>query len=242
MKATFIHKDDTIYVYPGLDPEIVDDMEADGFLRGHNLSIDFEDMFDYQVKVGNYGYDSLVLAMVYNQRMNEIVRDNWDLRPSEISFIDSIIDFNSTGSHKYYVDDKEGILAYLNKGKNTLYITTKKGYADRFEANLVNVGQDEYSSRRPMKELLEDVSKEGLEIKTSQECNQKTIDFVMQFITHKTIADFIDEIDYLINTGEGITLGKEYLTDNASNFKYIGGGKFKDSNFCFQAVKKVTEL
>ena len=48
MRVAFIQKNDTITIYEGLDPTIVDEMEADGFLNGHNISIDFDDMFDYE--------------------------------------------------------------------------------------------------------------------------------------------------------------------------------------------------
>lgn len=40
MRVAFIQKNDTITIYEGLDPTIVDEMEADGFLNGHNISID----------------------------------------------------------------------------------------------------------------------------------------------------------------------------------------------------------
>lgn len=53
MRVAFIQKNDTITIYEGLDPTIVDEMEADGFLNGHNISIDFDDMFDYAVRIGD---------------------------------------------------------------------------------------------------------------------------------------------------------------------------------------------
>ena len=53
------------------------------------------------------------------------------------------------------------------------------------------------------------------------------------------MANYIDQVDYLINVDSGNILYKEEFVDEASRYKYIGEGRFKKYNFCFQALKEV---
>lgn len=236
MRVSFIQKNDTITIYEGLDPTIVDEMEADGFLNGHNIAIDFDDMFDYEVRIGDYGYDSLFMAMVQNYSLNQMIREEWDLRPDEIQCIDALLDFNrdiTNSRQKYYVDQEKGVLAYLSRDKSKLYVTTYGGYAGRFEMNLLtSQSRDGEPLRRPMEELLGLVD-DDVEIIASKDCDKT---YIKQFLDGDTLAKYIDQVDYLINVDSGNILYKEEFVDEASRYKYIGEGKFKKYNFCFQAL------
>ena len=239
MRVAFIQKNDTITIYEGLDPTIVDEMEADGFLNGHNISIDFDDMFDYAVRIGDYGYDSLFMAMVQNHNINQIIREEWDLGPDEIHCIDALLDFNrdiTNNRQNYYVDQDKGVLAYLNRDKNKLYVTTYGGYAGRFENNLLTSQSTKGEPlRRPMEELL-GMAGDDVEIIVSKDCDKN---YIKQFLEGETLANYIDQVDYLINVDSGNILYKEEFVDEASRYKYIGEGRFKKYNFCFQALKEV---
>lgn len=239
MRVAFIQKNDTITIYEGLDPIIVDEMEADGFLNGHNISIDFDDMFDYEVRIGDYGYDSLFMAMVQNYSLNQMIREEWDLRPDEIQCIDALLDFNldiTNSRQRYYVDQEKGVLAYLSRDKSKLYVTTYGGYAGRFEMNLLtSQSRDGEPLRRPMEELLGLVD-DNVEIIASKDCDKT---YIKQFLDGDTLAKYIDQVDYLINVESGSIVYKEEFVDEASRYKHIGGGRFKKYNFYFQALKEV---
>lgn len=239
MRVAFIQKNDTITIYEGLDPTIVDEMEADGFLNGHNISIDFDDMFDYEVRIGDYGYDSLFMSMLQNARLNEIIREEWDLMPDEIHCIDALLDFNlniTDSRQKYYVDQEKGVLAYLSRDKKKLYVTTYGGFAGRFENNLLtSQSTDGEPLRRQMEELL-GMAGDDVEIIVSKDCDKN---YIKQFLEGETLANYIDQVDYLINVDSGNILYKEEFVDEASRYKYIGEGRFKKYNFCFQALKEV---
>lgn len=240
MRITFIQKNDTITIYEGLDPTIVDQMEADGFLDGHNISIDFDDMFDYCIRIGDYGYDSLFMSMVQNQRMNEIIRDEWDLMPDEIHWIDALIDFNKDLHHRmpYYIGDN--ILAYLDRDASRLYVTTNKNYKYRFTSNLL-VSTDERGNRleKPLEELAEAIGGRNLEIRMSKECSKEVSDKIWALIKGDNLALYLDKVDYLINVENGNIIDKEDFSEDANSYIHIGEGKFKRENFCFQALKEV---
>lgn len=239
MRVAFIQKNDTITIYEGLDPTIVDEMEADGFLNGHNISIDFDDMFDYEVRIGDYGYDSLFMAMVQNYNLNQIIREEWDLNQDEAHCIDALIDFNlniTDSRQKYYVDQEKGVLAYLSRDKKKLYVTTYGGFAGRFEMNLLaSQSTDGEPLRRPMEELLGLVD-DDVEIIISRDCDKN---YIKNFLGGVTLEDVIDQVDYLINVESGSIVYKEEFVDQAHGYKHLGEGRFKKDSFCFQALKEV---
>lgn len=239
MRVAFIQKNDTITIYEGLDPIIVDEMEADGFLNGHNISIDFDDMFDYEVRIGDYGYDSLFMAMLQNYNLNQIIREEWDLNQDEEHCIDALLDFNldiTNNRQNYYVDQEKGVLAYLSRDKKKLYVTTYGGFAGRFEMNLLTSQSTKGEPlRRPMEELL-GMAGDDVEIIVSKDCDKN---YIKNFLECETLANYIDQVDYLINVDSGNILYKEEFVDEASRYKYIGEGRFKKYNFCFQALKEV---
>ena len=226
MRVAFIQKNDTITIYEGLDPIIVDEMEADGFLNGHNISIDFDDMFDYE-------------AMVQNYNLNQIIRGEWDLNQDEAHCIDALIDFNlniTDSRQKYYVDQEKGVLAYLSRDKKKLYVTTYGGFAGRFEMNLLTSQRtDGEPLRRPMEELLGLVD-DDVEIIISRDCDKN---YIKNLLDSGTLAEVIDQVDYLINVESGSIRYKEEFVDQAHEYKHIGEGRFKKDSFCFQALKEV---
>ena len=89
--------------------------------------------------------------------------------------------------------------------------------------------------RRPMEELLGLVS-DDVEIIVSKDCDKN---YIKNFLDSGTLAEVIDQVDYLINVESGSIRYKEEFVDQAHEYKHIGEGRFKKDSFCFQALKEV---
>ena len=86
-----------------------------------------------------------------------------------------------------------------------------------------------------MEELLGLVD-DDVEIIISKDCDKN---YIKNFLDSGTLAEVIDQVDYLINVESGSIRYKEEFVDQAHEYKHIGEGRFKKDSFCFQALKGV---